>query len=47
MATPTEPQSTKFKKFMAHPLKEKAIEYLNLIVTAANLNLNDIGVTWA
>ena len=46
MATPTEPQSTKFKKFMAHPLKEKAIAYLNLIVTAANLNLNDLGVTW-
>jgi len=46
MATPTEPQSAKFNKFMAHPLKEKAIAYLNLIVTAANLNLNDLGVTW-
>ena len=46
MTTPTEPQSAKFKKFMAHPLKEKAIAYLNLIVTAANLDLNDLGVAW-
>ena len=46
MTIPTEAQSAKFKKFMAHPLKEKAIAHLNLIVTAANLNLNDLGVTW-
>jgi len=46
MATPTEVQSAKYKKFMTHPLKEKAIAYLNLIVTAANLDLRDLGVTW-
>lgn len=46
MTTPTELQSAKYEKFMKHPLKEKAVEYLNLIVTAANLDLDDLGVTW-
>ncbi len=31
---------------MAHPLQEKAVEYLNLIVAAAGLDSNDLGVTW-
>ena len=46
MTTPSNVQTAKYKKFLAHPLKEKAIEYLNLIVSSARLELNDLGITW-
>lgn len=42
----TEVQEAKYKKFMAHPLKDKAVAYLNSIVSAAELDSNDLGVTW-
>ncbi len=46
MATPSNVQTAKYNKFLAHPLKEKAIEYLNLIVSAARLELSELGISW-
>jgi len=46
MTTPSNVQTAKYEKFLAHPLKEKAIEYLNLIVSAARLEPNDLGISW-
>jgi len=46
MTIPTDVQTAKYEKFLAHPFKEKAVEYLNLIVSAAELEANDLGITW-
>ena len=42
----TDVQKTKFQKFVENPLKEKATQYLNLVIAAAELDVNEIGVAW-
>ncbi len=44
--TPTDVQKSKFEKFMKHPLKDRAIEFLNYVISAADLDIKNIGMTW-
>lgn len=44
--TPTDVQKTKFEKFTKHPLKDKAVEFLNYVVIVADLDIKNVGITW-
>lgn len=44
--TPTDVQKTKFEKFTKHPLRDKAVEFLNYVIVVADLDIKNIGITW-
>ncbi len=45
-STPTDIQKTKFEKFTKHPLRDKAIEFLNYVLVVAGLDIENVGITW-
>ncbi len=45
-STPTDVQKTKFEKFTKHPLRDKAVEFLNYVIVVADLDIENIGITW-
>ena len=45
-STPTDIQKKKFEKFSKHPLKDKAVEFLNYVIAVADLDIEDLCITW-
>ena len=43
-STPTDIQKKKFEKFSKHPLKDKAVEFLNYVIAVADLDIEDLDI---